>query len=76
MVSSSDGNQLMKGVLLYGPPGCSKTMLVRALALETKFNYFPIKVSDYWPTNKNVQTRLRTLPIFKLCERVLRTPEK
>jgi AAA family ATPase len=32
-----------KGVLLYGPPGCSKTMIGKALATESKINFISIK---------------------------------
>ena len=31
------------GVLLYGPPGCSKTLLAQALAHETKLNFIAVK---------------------------------
>ena len=33
-----------KGVLLYGPPGCSKTLMARALATEGQMNFLAVKV--------------------------------
>jgi len=46
------GVRAPKGVLLCGPPGCSKTVLVRAIAAESGVNFVAVRgpeVSISWP---------------------------
>uniref|UniRef100_T1KHC6 AAA+ ATPase domain-containing protein n=2 Tax=Tetranychus urticae TaxID=32264 RepID=T1KHC6_TETUR len=37
------GYKQSKGILMYGPPGCSKTMIGKALATESQLNFIAIK---------------------------------
>jgi AAA family ATPase len=46
-----------RGVLLYGPPGCSKTLMARALASEAGLNFIAVKGAE---VHKTPSTLLRT----------------
>jgi AAA family ATPase len=40
------GAQSRKGVLLYGPPGCAKTLIAQAVATESNQNFLAVKGSE------------------------------
>ncbi|KTW27191.1 uncharacterized protein T551_03185 [Pneumocystis jirovecii RU7] len=48
-----------KGILLYGPPGCSKTLIAKAAATEAGINFFAIKGPEVF--NKYVGESERTI---------------
>lgn len=52
------GMQPSRGVLFYGPPGCGKTLLAKAIAHECQANFISIKVGALF-LNEMAFTQLR-----------------
>lgn len=45
-LSAYYGKSVNGGLLLYGPPGCGKTYIARALAGELQANFHPVGIND------------------------------
>ncbi|TVY68938.1 ATPase family 2 protein [Lachnellula suecica] len=45
-IMEGSGEAITKGILLYGPPGCSKTLNAQALATEVDHNFFAVKGAE------------------------------
>ena len=58
------GAQIPRGILVYGPPGCGKTLLARALAGESGASFYSISGSDFVEMYVGVGAR-RVRDLFK-----------
>ncbi len=61
-----------QGVLLYGPPGCSKTLMAKALATESGMNFLAVKGSELmskWlgESEKAIQTLFKRARAVSPC---------
>jgi cell division protease FtsH len=61
---SEIGAQIPRGILLFGPPGCGKTLMARALAGESGAAFFSISGSDFVEMYVGVGAR-RVRDLFK-----------
>lgn len=60
------------GILLHGPPGCSKTLCAKALATESKLNFISIKGPELFSkyvgdTEKAVRDIFRKASLSSPC---------
>ncbi len=58
------GAQIPRGILIYGPPGCGKTLMARALAGEAGAAFYSISGSDFVEMYVGVGAR-RVRDLFK-----------
>lgn len=63
-LSTAYGLKPPKGILLFGPPGTGKTMMMRALSREMKIGFYYVKCSDllsewYGESERNVSELFR-----------------
>jgi ATP-dependent metalloprotease FtsH len=58
------GAQIPRGILLYGPPGCGKTLMARALAGEAGAAFYSISGSDFVEMYVGIGAR-RVRDLFK-----------
>jgi len=64
--------EMAKGILLFGPPGCGKTLLMRTLAESTGLPFIHVKLGEilskwYGETERNLQTIFERARAMKPC---------
>lgn len=67
-----DFNCKFAGIVLYGPPGCGKTMIAQAMANDAEFNFISIKTTDlvnkfFGETEKNISKVFFEAKEFEPC---------
>ena len=67
-VFSKIGIEPHKGILLFGPPGCGKTLIAKALAAESKANFYIINGPEI--VNKYYGKRKQTKRDFSKSQRI------
>ena len=65
--STRMGISAPRSLLMYGPPGCSKTMIAKALASESGLNFLSIEGPDLFLRRKILTVHTRSKP---LCQDV------
>lgn len=58
------GMQPSKGVLFYGPPGCGKTLLAKAIANECQANFISIKGGSWLVRLHGLACQTNSPPVF------------
>lgn len=58
-----------RGVLLYGPPGCSKTLTAKALATESGINFLAVKGPEVRSLYFSLSLAIKAFPRSSLFER-------
>jgi len=62
------GQRLSGGLLLYGPPGCGKTFIARAIAGELGARFYQVVLTDVLDTFAG-QSERNIHEIFQMCRR-------